>query len=116
MDPSSTQPRRRWRGQAGFTIAELILVTVFVAGLLVVATVSMREIRKETSTSNCQTDLRALKLATEQYRSENDAYPVDKAVLIDGGLVKASAVSRWAVEYRATDSAPTYRPVDSSCR
>lgn len=116
MDASSTQQHRKWRGQAGFTISEVILVVVFVTGLLMVATVSVCNIRKETSTSNCQTDLRFLKLATEQYHSENDAYPIDKSVLIDGGLVKAADVSRWTVEYQARDTSPTYRAIDSACR
>jgi Tfp pilus assembly protein PilE len=116
VDSSITEPRPRRRGQpAGFTIAELILVLVFVGGLLIVVSVSVSDIRKETSTSNCQTELRALKLATEQYHAENDAYPIDKSVLIEGGLVQARAVSKWTVEYEAADRAPTYRAADSSC-
>ena len=67
MDAANTEQAPRWRGQGGFTLSELALVLVVVVGLLVVATVSVRNIRAETSTSNCQTDLRTLKLATEQY-------------------------------------------------
>jgi prepilin-type N-terminal cleavage/methylation domain-containing protein len=116
VDRANTEQARRWRGQDGFTISELILVVVVVAGLLVVATVSVRNIRSETSTSNCQTDLRTLKLATEQYRAQNDAYPVDKSVLIDDGLVDADQVSRWTVEFEGGADAPTYRAVDDACR
>jgi Tfp pilus assembly protein PilE len=105
----------RLRSARGVTIAELVLVVVFVAGLLTVITVSVGNIREETATSNCETDLRTLKLATEQYHAENDAYPIDKSVLIDGGLVQADDVSRWTVEFQAADVAPTYAPVDDSC-
>lgn len=111
---TTTPPTRRCEG--GFTIAELVLVVVLVAGLLIAISVSVGDIRKETAVSNCQSDLRTLKLATEQYRSENDAYPFDKAVLIDGGLVEADEVARWAVEFDADATEPTYRAVDDSCR
>ena len=98
-------------GQRGFTLSELALVLVVVVGLLVVATTSIRNIRKETRSSNCQTELRTLKLATEQYHSENDAYPIDKTVLVDGSLVTADEVANWTVEFEAADTAPTYRAV-----
>lgn len=104
------------RGQGGFTLSELVVVVVVVAGLLAVVSVSVGNIRSETAASNCQSDLRTLKLATEQYRSENDAYPFDKAVLIDGGLVEADEVSRWAVEFDADATEPTYRALDEACR
>lgn len=112
-EPTTT---RRWSDQRGFTFSELALVAVFVAGLLIVISVSVGNIRGETSTSNCQTDLRTLKLATEAYHSQNDAYPIDKSVLIDGGLVQADQVRRWTVEFGASDTTPTYRAIDSSCR
>ena len=111
---TTTPPTRT--GERGFTVSELVLVVVFVTGLLIAISVSVGNIRKETATTNCQSDLRTLKLATEQYRSENDAYPFDKAVLIDGGLVEADEVLRWAVEFDATDTEPSYRALDSSCR
>ena len=97
--------------QRGFTLSELVLVLVVVVGLLVVATTSIRNIRKETRSSNCQTELRTLKLATEQYHSENEAYPIDKTVLVDGSLVTAEEVANWTVEFEAADKAPTYRAV-----
>lgn len=103
------------QGQGGFTISELILVVVFVAGLLIVATTSVRNIRSETDTSNCQTERRTLKLATERYHASNDAYPADKSILIDEGLVDADDVSRWTVEFGANDTEPTYRSLDDAC-
>lgn len=103
-------------GEAGFTVSELILVVVFVAGLLIVATTSVRGIRSETSSSNCQTELRTLKLATERYRASNDAYPADTSVLVDEGLVDDDDVSRWTVEFGSDDTTPTYRAVDAACR
>lgn len=106
----------RWADQRGFTIAEVVLVAVFVAGLLAIIVVSVGNIRAETATSNCQTDLRTLKLATEQYHSENDAYPSDKDVLVEGGFARADEVARWDVSFGADDTVPTYTATDSSCR
>ncbi|CAN5583149.1 hypothetical protein BH10ACT1_BH10ACT1_28930 [soil metagenome] len=109
-----TRTERR-RGERGFTFSELVLVLVFVVGLLIVATTSIRNIRHETASSNCQTQLRSLKLATEQYHAANQAYPVDKSVLIDEGLVTADEVDHYSVEFDATATEPTYRPADGTC-
>lgn len=116
MHGASSERTGGGRGQAGFTISELVLVLVFVVGLLVVATTSIRNIRSETSTGNCQTELRTLKLATERYHSNNDAYPADKSVLIDEKLVDGDDVERWTVEFGGGDTEPTYRALDGSCR
>lgn len=108
--------RPPWRAdQRGFTFSEVVLVLVFVVGLLAVIVVSVGNIRAETATSNCETDLRTLKLATEQYHSENDAYPSDKAVLVEGGFARADQVERWDVSFGADDTEPTYRPTDAAC-
>lgn len=98
------------RGQRGVTVAELVLVTVVVVGLVVIATTNIGSIRNETAASNCQSELRTLKLATEQYHAENDAYPIDKTVLVDGGLVDPAEVEHWTVAFESADVAPTYRP------
>src|SRR4051812_42400682 len=86
------------RAEHGFAISELVLVVVVVVGLLIVATVSVRGIRSETSNSNCQTQLRTLKLATEQYHSKTQAYPNNTSVLVDSKLVKADEVKDWTVQ------------------
>ncbi|CAN5907765.1 hypothetical protein BH23ACT2_BH23ACT2_21480 [soil metagenome] len=103
-------PRRSCRGERGVTVAELVLVVVVVVGLVFVATAASRAIRDDTASSNCQTELRTLKLATERFWSENDAYPVDKAVLVDAGLVSPDDVDNWEVVSEPGDSSPEYRP------
>lgn len=102
--------RLRLGGERGFTFSELALVVVFVAGLLLVVTTSVRGIRRETADSNCQTQLRTLKLATEQYHLKNQAYPNDASVLVDSGLVKASEISDWVVKLPPAASEPTFEP------
>ena len=96
----------------GFTFAELALVLVFVTGLLIIASVSVRNIKRDTSTSNCQTELRTLKLATERYHSESTTYPIDKSVLVEGGLVSTAEVANWTIEFEGPYRAPIYRAVD----
>ncbi len=86
-------------------------MVVFVAGLLFVATTSVRSIRNETAPSNCQTQLRTLKLATEQYRSNNQAYPVDETVLVDTGLVTAEEIDDWTVRFGSSVE-PVYQAVE----
>jgi Tfp pilus assembly protein PilE len=101
---------RRRHGERGVTVGELVLVVVFVAGLLLVATTASRAIGDETASSNCQTELRTLKLATERYHAENDTYPSDKTVLVNAGLVGSDEVENWEVIAGATDAPPDYRP------
>lgn len=102
--------RRRIHGQGGFTASEFVLVAVFVVGLIWVAVVSVNGIRDDTQVSNCQTWLRNLKLATEQYNAENSAYPVNKSVLVDAELVSSDEVQGWQVAFDADDTAPSYLP------
>ena len=99
----------------GFTIAELVLVLVFVVGLATVAIVSVSGIREQSSQRNCQTDLRTLKLATAQYAAQKDVFPADKAQLVASGLVRADEVERWTLSGGNALIEPNYRPVDPNC-
>lgn len=89
------------------TISELVLVVVFIAGLIAVAAWAVNGINADTSATNCETALRNLKMATESYHSENDAYPVDKGVLIDLDYVEESDVEGWRLEL-SNAVTPTY--------
>lgn len=106
---STTQ---RLHGQGGFTISEFVLVAVFVVGLVWVAVVSVNGIEDDTRQGRCQTELRTLKLSTERYHSENDAYPVNKDVLVDAKLVSAGDVKNWTVGFEADATRPTYTAID----
>jgi hypothetical protein len=97
-------------GERGVTISEFVLVTVLLLGLVWVATTNIGSIRSETAASNCQSELRTLKIATESYRAANDAYPADKDVLIDDGLVAADDIEHWSVSFTAAADEPVYEP------
>lgn len=101
-------------GERGVTISEFVLVTVLLLGLMWVATTNIGSIRGETAASNCQSELRTLKIATESYRAANDAYPANKEVLVDDGLVAAADVEHWSVSFAASADGPVYEP-DGPC-
>lgn len=108
--PAPLRPR-----QSGFTLSEFLLVLVFVAGLVLVIIVSVRGIRSETDTSNCQSELRTLKLAVKEYQAQNDVYPPDKDAVIDAGLASADQVRRWTITGGSKTVSPDYEPVDDAC-
>lgn len=106
----------RLRSDAGFTLSEIVLVAVVVIGLLITISVSVGNIRNETSQSNCQSDLRTLKLATEQYFATNDRYPATKDDLVTAGLATTNEVRRWRIQAAAQGTTrPEFVPVDSAC-
>ena len=106
----------RRRQQQGFTISEFLLVLVFVAGLLFVAYSAARGIRRETATSDCQTQLRTLKMAASQYQARREVFPADKRSLVVEELVEPGEVDLWDLSWSEGDPAPTFRPVGSTCR
>ena len=106
----------RRREQHGFTISELLLVVVFVAGLLLVAYSAARGIRSETATSDCQTQLRTLKMAAAEYQARNEVFPPDKRSVVQAELVDRADVELWDLSWSEGDPAPTYRPVGDACR
>ncbi|MCB0977112.1 MAG: hypothetical protein KDB02_06595 [Acidimicrobiales bacterium] len=99
---------RRLRREDGFTWSEFLLVVVFVVGLLAVAVMSVDGIRDDTRVSNCRDALRALKMATEQFHSANDSYPINKSVLVESGIVRSDEVEGWIIEFKAGATEPTY--------
>lgn len=106
----------RGRQQQGFTLSELLLVVVFVVGLLLVAFTAARGIRSETATSNCQTQLRTLKMAAAEYQARREVFPADKRTLVSEELVDPSEVDLWDLSWAEGDPEPTYRAVASDCR
>jgi len=108
--------RKHHRGAAGFTVSELVLVVGLVAVLVLVAVTSVRGIRSETAVADCQTQLRTLKLATEQYRSERGAYPADEDALESEGYLKADDAPDWRVRFETSSPEPVYEAAGSRCR
>ena len=105
----------RRRQPDGFTISEFLLVAVFVVGLLLVAYNAARGIRNETATSDCQTQLRTLKMAAAEYQARREVFPPDKRALVAADLVDASEVSLWDLSWSDGDAAHTYRAVGTTC-
>ncbi len=103
------------RGEAGFTFSELALVLVVVTLLIVVAVVSLRGITRETSTSNCESGLRALKVATERFYTETSTYPPDRETLVLFKFLEDDQAPGWELEGGSKTEAPEYVH-EGSCR
>lgn len=105
-------PRPARSPEGGFTISEFVLVIVVVVALLVVITVSVDGIKKDGSASECRTELRRIKVATERYQAENLLYPTSVDQLVAKKIVKADDVSGWEIHAGSTiTTPPTYVPV-----
>ena len=110
---TATAPRRT--DQRGFALSELLLVVVFATGLLLVAYVAARGISDSTADSDCQTQLRTLKLAVEEFHAQSGSYPNGIRMLELAKLVDAEDVELWEVSFAPGDTAPTYRALSSRC-
>lgn len=110
---TATVPQRV--DQRGFALSELLLVVVFATGLLLVAYVAARGISDSTADSDCQTQLRTLKLAVEEFHAQSDSYPNSTRMLELAKLVDADEVDLWEVDYAPGATAPTYRSLSDRC-
>lgn len=107
--------RARWRGESGFTLSELLLVSVFVVGLVVIAVTSARNIAADTRQSNCQTELRNLKMAVAEFHAARGAYPTSVTELVAADQVALDDVDSWSITGGGGAGPPTYRPDLSKC-
>jgi Tfp pilus assembly protein PilE len=105
----------RWRGEGGFTISELILVSVFVVGLIFVAVRSAQGIEDQNRHSNCQTELRNLKMAVAEVHAERGNYPQTVDEVVSAGKVESDDVDSWVLVGKGPDEEPDYRPVAGLC-
>lgn len=106
---------RRARGDAGFTISELILVVVVVAALITIAVVSVSGIDDESAERECQSELRAIKAASEQFYAELNFYPPNDKALKDANLLQPSETPNWRVVTPDGATEPRYEPEGSRC-
>lgn len=90
-------------------MAELILVLVVVALLFAIVVVSVRGIEGDATDSDCRTELRRIKVATEQFYAELGVYPPSRDALLDGGFVKAADVRNHIIDPAGSAKEPTYR-------
>jgi Tfp pilus assembly protein PilE len=107
--------RGRWHGQGGFTLSELLLVSVFVVGLVLIAVNSAHDIAADTRQSNCQTELRNLKMAVAEYHASRGTYPSTVADVLAAGTVEPGEVDSWSITGGGGAEPPTYRPDLARC-
>ena len=111
MAASTRRPGRS--GESGFTVSELLLVAVFIVGLLVVALNSANGIERDNRVSDCQTELRNLKLAVAQYEAAKGSFPAEVSTVVDAGFAERNAVDGWKISKGGGVDAPTYVPTGS---
>ena len=78
-------------------------------GLAVVGLQATNGIRHANAHSDCQTELRTLKLAVEDYHASTGRYPTRWEDLKQTELVDGRAAN-WTFEPNGTDQPPAYRP------
>lgn len=103
------------RRDAGFTISEFVLVAVVVTALIAVALISVSGIDDDSAERECQTELRAIKAASEQFYAELNFYPPNDKALKDANLLTPEESPNWRVVTPDTESKPRYEPVGSRC-
>ena len=105
----------RMRNEAGFTISELILVVVVVAALVAVAVISVSGLDSSSAERECQTELRAIKAASEQFYAELNFYPPNDKALKDADLMQLDESPNYRVVTPEGATKPTYETVGTRC-
>jgi general secretion pathway protein G len=99
---------RRRRGEAGFTLVELLVVIVILAILAAVVVFAVGGINDKGQTSACEADTSSLATAEEAYFAQNSAY-ISEASLVPKYIHKESKlhdISLITGGYEITDVAP----------
>ena len=102
--------------EQGFTIFELVLVLVVFASLIAIVLVSVNGIDEESASRECQTELRAIKAATERFYAEVGFYPPDDRALQDADFLDLDESPNWKVVTFDDADGPTYKRVGDRCR
>lgn len=95
MSRLQPRPLRRTRGQAGYTLAELVMVAAVMVILAGVALPSVKFTARRTKEMELRADLRDMRSAIDEYKRYSDmglipvdlgtdGYPKDLEVLVDG--------------------------------
>jgi prepilin-type N-terminal cleavage/methylation domain-containing protein len=103
------------RDQRGFTISELVLVLVVVSALIAIAVVSVRGIDEDNAETECRTELRTLKAASEQFKAQLNIYPPDDQALEDANLLTLEETPNWKVVTTDAGADPSYLPEGDRC-
>jgi Tfp pilus assembly protein PilE len=107
--------RRGGSAERGFVISEFVLVVVVVTALILVVVVSLNGIDDESATRECQTELRAIKAASEQFYAELNFYPPDDQALKDANLMELAESPNYRVVTPKGAKEPRYEPVGTRC-
>ncbi len=112
---SASHLRRAASSSSGFTISELVLVVVVVAALITIVVVSLNGIDDQSASRECQTELRAIKAASEQFHAELNFYPPNDQALKDANLMELTESPNYRVVTPKGATEPAYESVGSRC-
>lgn len=79
------------RNRDGFTLMELMMVTIIIGVLATVAMAGFTRVREQSMTAATRSELRNLITAAEMYRAVNGVLPERLADLVDGGFHRGSS-------------------------
>jgi Tfp pilus assembly protein PilE len=96
-------------------MSEFVLVVVVVAALIAIVIVSLNGIDDQSASRECQTELRAIKAASEQFYAELNFYPPNDQALKDANLMELAESPNYRVVTPDGASKPTYEPVGTRC-
>jgi Tfp pilus assembly protein PilE len=113
VSPRPARPARR--AERGFVISELVLVLVFVGALIAIVVISVGGIDDQSAERECQTELRAIKAASEQFYAELNFYPPNDKALKDANLLSPEETPNYRVVTNPGDTKPTYETVGTRC-
>lgn len=99
----------------GFVISELVLVLVVVTALIAVVVLSVRGIDDDSAERECQTELRAIKAASEQFYAELNFYPPNDKALKDANLLQPEESPNYRVVTEKGETEPRYETVGGRC-
>ena len=105
----------RLRSDEGFTISELVVVLVVVVALISVVVISVGGLDDDSAERECQTELRAIKAASEQFYAELNFYPPNDKALKDANLLAPEESPNYRVVTADGASKPRYEPVGTRC-
>ena len=104
---------RMRNSETGFTVAEFLLVSVFVIGLFWIAVSSVGWLKDNTNTSNCQTQKRNLALAANRYAAETGKFPESKQILIQRKYTTEEDTKNWDFSTKDDGVEAFYEPSGS---
>ena len=88
---------------------------VVVGALMTIVVVSLNGIDDDDASRECQTELRAIKAASEQFHAELGVYPADDQALKDAHLMEPEESPNWRVVTPEGSDQPRYEAVGSRC-